>query len=81
MMQIWKNYIEELHSTNSKKNGKIMEEILIGNDEKGPMISRSEIDWAIRYVRKKRLRAMTYQLSCRKHWVKRGRRSCGTCAV
>ena len=25
-MQIWKNYIEELYSTNVKKNGKVIEE-------------------------------------------------------
>ena len=53
-MQIRKNYIEELYSTNSKKNGKIIEDILVDNDEKGPMILRSEVDWAIRNMKNKK---------------------------
>ena len=56
VMQILKNYIEELYSTNLKKNGKIIEEeILVDNDEKGPMILRSEVDWAIRNTNNKKV--------------------------
>ena len=55
VMQIWKNYIEELYTTNTKKNGKIIEEeILVDNDEKGPMILRSKVDWAIRNMKNKK---------------------------